>query len=90
MRQTKLRSLQYWDDFRIRRQRVIERYIQAKKNQRSFEFLLKHLYLDYIFRHISKVLKKVIEDREFEMAWKLIKSKIVLKLRKTQRRYQSL
>lgn len=81
--------MQYWDDFRQRRQKVIQRYIDVKKNQRSNELLLKHLFLDVLIRYIRKLFKKIVRQRQFEMAWRFIKAKIVRKLTLRRQQFKS-
>lgn len=88
-RQAKLRSLKYWDDFRIRRQAVIDRYIELKKVQRCSEYHLKHMYLDIIVRHIRKLISKTVRERQYQMAWKFIKAKLIYKIKMIEYRYGS-
>ena len=65
------------------------RYLEQKKLQRSLEFFLQHLYMDFIVRHIRKVVRKTVRERQYRMAWKFIKAKIIHKIKMIEYRYGS-
>ena len=75
-----------WDDFRLRRQDVLNKFILAKRKQKMAQEVLRQVFLNQFTIASSKIVGYYKEFRELQNAIAFIRLKFLLYFKKIMRR----